>query len=173
MVSSSAHHHQMLLLTSPPREPASAGDSEAAPEADKMIPTFSKNVSHNPPLSAPPIEDAKNSYAVSNTDLGPTNSANSEGSEEATVELEPAVEDTAATIVTESCSKGNKACGPQTFAEALQGSDAAQCKLALDEEVTSLQENGTYTLERWPLRGQDHSSQSLGLQGQARRLGLH
>ena len=37
---------------------------------------------------------------------------------------------------------------PQTYAEAVQASDAAQWKLAMDEEMTSLQDNGLWTWER-------------------------
>ena len=39
---------------------------------------------------------------------------------------------------------------PQTYAEALQAPDAAQWKLAMDEEMASLQENSTWTLEELP-----------------------
>ena len=39
---------------------------------------------------------------------------------------------------------------PQTYSEALQALDAAQWKLAMDEEMASLQEKTTWTLERQP-----------------------
>ena len=40
---------------------------------------------------------------------------------------------------------------PQAYADALQAPDSAQWKLAMDEEMASLQENSTWTLEQQPI----------------------
>ncbi len=40
---------------------------------------------------------------------------------------------------------------PQTYAEAMRAPDAPQWKLAMDEEMASLQENSTWTLEQQPI----------------------
>ena len=40
---------------------------------------------------------------------------------------------------------------PQSYTEALRAPDAAQWKLAMDEEMASLHENGTWTLEQQPV----------------------
>ena len=40
---------------------------------------------------------------------------------------------------------------PQTYAEAMRAPDAPQWKLAMDEEMTSLRENSTWTLEQQPI----------------------
>ena len=106
--------------------------------------------------------------------LGSTYSTDLEALEEgAAQEVEPTVEDTTAILVTKPSSaqqpeqsrypqrerkqatkiyrayaaKATEHVEPQTCAEAMQASDAAQWKLAMDKYLTSLQENGTWTLE--------------------------
>ena len=61
---------------------------------------------------------------------------------------------------------------PQTYEEALNAPDAAQWKLAMDEEMVSLAENHTWTLEPLLSWGQGHSSQ-VGLQAQEGCFGQH
>ena len=84
-----------------------AADREAAKEANKITTKVSDSVSDMMPLSTPTTGDTENSDAVSlDIDLGPTYSIDSDSvaSEEATQELEAAVEDTIATAASESSS---------------------------------------------------------------------
>jgi len=93
-----------------------------------------------------------------------------EATQAATNEAEPAAEDTAATSAQETqqsrfpqrerkppkqiykaqAAMATELEEPQTYAEAMRAPDAPQWKLAMDEEMTSLRENSTWTLEQQP-----------------------
>jgi len=122
-----------------------------------------------------------NSADSTGIDQGPKNSTDTDAEEEATQaateEAEPAAQETAATSLTASGpaqesqqarypQRGRKQLSqiyktqaattadleePQTLAEAMRAPDAPQWKLAMDEEMTSLQENSTWTLEQQPI----------------------
>ncbi len=151
-------------------EQPSAANRAAAAEAEKANHQVSTGVSESP------ITVQKDNSKADSTgiDVGPTYSTDSEAEEEATQaateEAEPAAEDTAATSAQgpqqsrfrqrerkqpKQIYKAQAAMAselePQTHAEAMRAPDAPQWKLAMDEEMASLQENSTWTLEQQPI----------------------
>jgi len=148
----------------------SAANKAAASEAEQANNKVSARVPDRPIT----VQEDNSEADSTGIDLGPTYSTDSEAEAEATQaateEAEPAAEDTAATSAQEtqqSCFpqrerkqpkqiyKAQAAMAteleePQTYAEAMRAPDAPQWKLAMDEEMTSLRENSTWTLEQQP-----------------------
>jgi len=148
----------------------SAANKAAATEAEQANNKVSARVPDRPIT----VQEDNSEADSTGIDLGPTYSTDSEAEEEATQaateEAEPAAEDTAATSAQETqqsrfpqrerkqpkqiykaqAAMATELEEPQTYAEAIRAPDAPQWKLAMDEEMTSLRENSTWTLEQQP-----------------------
>ena len=149
----------------------SAAKKAAATEAEQA----NNQVSTGVPDSPSTVQEDNTEADSTGIDLGPTFSTDSEAEEEATQaateEAKPAAEDTAATSAQETqqsrfpqrerkqpkqiykpqAAMATELEEPQTYAEAMRAPDAPEWKLAMDEEMTSLRENSTWTLEQQPM----------------------
>ncbi len=149
----------------------SAANKAAAKEAEHA----NNQVGAGVPDSPITVQEDNSEADSTGIDLCPAYSTDSEAEEEATQaateEAEPAAEDTAATSAQEpqqsrfpqrerkqpkqiykaQAAMATELDEPQTYAEAMRAPDAPQWKSAMDEEMTSLQENSTWTLEQQPI----------------------
>ncbi len=150
---------------------ASAAKKATVTEAEQA----NNRVSTGVPDSPSTVQEDNSEADSTGIDLGPTYSTDSEAEEEATQaateKAKPAAEDTAATSAQETqqsrfpqrerkqpkqiykpqAAMATELEEPQTYAEAMRAPDAPEWKLAMDEEMTSLRENSTWTLEQQPI----------------------
>ena len=131
------------------------------------------------PAKEAPAEAEEANFEVTpeeDVDMGPTYSTDSDAEEEASQEAKPVAGEATVALTEVSfdqqpqqsrypqrrrqppteiykaqAAKAAQPEEPQTYEEALRAPDAAQWKLAMDEEMVSLQENNTWTLEQKPV----------------------